>query len=107
MNRHVVLHSAAKHLNKRTLRLIGFAAGAVAGCAAVMSFLGAMLMIRQLQLVSAQKKALPVIQRAAQLYLDQNGGSETPAQRRRKVFRFPRSGDAAVPEAEEPKEPEN
>ena len=78
MNNHLALHTAAKHLNKRTLRYIGFAAGAVAGCAAVISFLGTMLMLRQLQLVAAQKRALPVIQRAAQLYLDQNGRGTSP-----------------------------
>ncbi|MCI9194177.1 MAG: hypothetical protein HFF14_01215 [Angelakisella sp.] len=103
MNNHLALHTAAKHLNKHTLRYIGFAAGAVAGCAAVISFLGTMLMLRQLQLVAAQKRALPVIQRAAQLYLDQNGQGDIPA-RRRKAFRFPRRQDSCFSLEVEPLE---
>lgn len=89
MNHRALLY-AAKHINKRTLHLLAAAGAVLAACAAVMSFLGALLMIRQLQLVSAQKKALPVLQRAAQLYLDQNAPEETPARRRRKFFRLPR-----------------
>lgn len=88
MTRPRVLH-AAKYVNKNTLRLLTVLGGVMAACAAVMSFLGALLMIRQLQLVSAQKKALPVLQRAAQLYLDRNAPGDAPVQRRRKVFRFP------------------
>jgi len=89
---------AAKHLNKDTLRLAAVLGGILAACAAVMSFLGALLMIRQLQLVSAQRKALPVLQQAAQLYLDQNGSVEAPVRRRRKLFRFPEVKQDETPE---------
>lgn len=93
---------AAKHINKDTLRLLTVLGMVMAVCAAVMSFLGALLMFRQLRLISAQRKALPVIQRAAQLYLDQNAPAETPAQRRRKFFRFPRvKKEPVVVEVEE------
>ena len=71
----------AKLASRRTLRLLGILGTVMAVCAAVVSALGALLMVRQLQLVSAQKKALPVLQRAAQVYLDQNAPQEEPAAR--------------------------
>lgn len=106
MSPHRILR-ASRHINKRTLHLLAILGAALAVCAAVMSLLGALLMVRQLQLVSAQKKALPVLQRAAQLYLDQNAPEETPAQRRRKFFLFPgKKPDAAAMEVGEGPEEE-
>ena len=45
------------------------------------------MMVRQLQLVSAQRKALPVLQEAAQLYLEKNAPvKSTPAARKKKLL---------------------
>ena len=40
MNNHLALHTAAKHLNKRTLRYIGFAAGAASRGTQMIAALG-------------------------------------------------------------------
>ena len=92
-----------KLLNRRTLRMLSILAAVAAICTAVMSALGALLMVRQLQLVALQRRTLPVLRQAAQLYLDQNAPAPVPAPRR-KWFRLPHQAKAAevpVP-AEEP-----
>lgn len=93
-----------KYLNKGTLRLLAAVGMVTAGCVAVTSCLGAVLIVRQLRLISAQRKALPVLQRAAEVYLAKNAPEEKPAQGRRKVFLFPKAApdiaDEADPEAD-------
>ena len=68
-----------KLLNRRTLRMLSILAAVAAVCTAVMSALGALLMVRQLQLVALQRRTLPVLRQAAQLYLDQNAPAPGPA----------------------------
>lgn len=62
-----------RYINKRTLRLLTALGMVMAASVAVISCLGAVLMVRQLRLISAQRKALPVLQRAAEVYLEKNG----------------------------------
>ena len=88
----MVTHHAARHavklVNKRTLKFLAVLGTVMAVCTAVMSALGALLMVRQLQLVSAQRKALPVLQEAAQLYLEKNAPErKVPAPRKKKFLR--------------------
>ena len=83
-----------KLLNRRTLRMLSILAAVAAVCTAVMSALGALLMVRQLQLVALQRRTLPVLRQAAQLYLDQNAPASVPAPRR-KWFRLPHQAKAA------------
>lgn len=80
-----------KYVNKGTLRLLATAGVVTAACVAVTSCLGAVLIVRQLRLISAQRKALPVLQKAAEAYLAKNAPEELPNQGRRKVFRFPKA----------------
>lgn len=101
MINHYRVHPA-KLLNRRTLRMLSILAAVAAVCTAVMSALGALLMVRQLQLVALQRRTLPVLRQAAQLYLDQNAPASVPAPRR-KWFRLPQAKAAEVPvPAEEP-----
>ena len=87
MANHHAARRAVKLVNKRTLKFLAFLGTVMAVCAAVMSALGALLMVRQLQLVSAQRKALPVLQEAAQLYLEKNAPvKSTPAARKKKLL---------------------
>lgn len=90
-----------KYVNKGTLRLLAIAGMVTAACVAVTSCLGAVLIVRQLRLISAQRKALPVLQKAAEAYLAKNAPEELPDGGRRKVFRFPKAvPDAAAVEAD-------
>ena len=75
-----------KLLNRRTLRMLSILAAVAAICTAVMSALGALLMVRQLQ-------------------LDQNAPAPVPAPRR-KWFRLPqaKAAEVPVPAAEMPRE---
>lgn len=101
MINHYRIHPT-KLLNRRTLRMLTILAAVAAVCTAVMSALGALLMVRQLQLVALQRRTLPVLRQAAQLYLDQNAPAPVPAPRR-KWFRLPQAKAAEVPvPAEEP-----
>lgn len=87
MANHRAARRAVKLVNKRPLKFLAFLGTVMAVCAAVMSALGALLMVRQLQLVSAQRKALPVLQEAAQLYLEKNAPAKsTPAARKKKLL---------------------
>ena len=104
MDRHSVLR-LTKYLNKGTLRLLAAVGMVTAGCVAVTTCLGAVLMVRQLQLISAQRKALPVLRRAAEVYLRNNAPEELPAQRR-KGFLFPKAAEEAVAPPEDGQEPE-
>lgn len=88
-------------LNRRTLKLLTVLGTVAAVCTAVISALGALLMVRQLQLISLQRRTLPVLRQAAQLYLDQNAPEPAPNPRRRS-FLFPRVKKAAPAPAEEP-----
>ena len=78
MINHYRIHPT-KLLNRRTLRMLTILAAVAAVCTAVMSALGALLMVRQLQLVALQRRTLPVLRQAAQLYLDQNAPASVPA----------------------------
>lgn len=80
-----------KYINKGTLRLLAVLGMVMAGCIAVTTCLGAVLMVRQLQLISAQRKALPTLRKAAEVYLRNNAPEELPAQKRRKAFTFPKA----------------
>ena len=51
MANHRAVRRAVKLVNKRTLKFLAFLGTVMAVCAAVMSALGALLMVRQLQLV--------------------------------------------------------
>ena len=94
-----------RYINKRTLRLLAALGVVTAGCIAVISCLGAVLMVRQLRLISAQRKALPVLQRAAEVYLEKNGENVG----RKKSFFHPKATTdiAVVPLDEEAEESEN
>lgn len=83
----------ARLLNRRTLKLLTFLGTVTAVCAAILSALGALLMVRQLQLVALQRRTLPVLRQAAQLYLEQNAPEAAPVTRRR-LFLFPRAKQA-------------
>lgn len=71
-----------RYINKRTLRLLAALGAVTAGSVAVTSCLGAVLMVRQLRLIAEERKALPVLRRAAEVYLEKNG--ETVGRGRRK-----------------------
>ena len=55
MTKRQMIRQAGRLVNKRTLRLFALLGTVTAVCAAVMSALGALLMVRQLQLISAQR----------------------------------------------------
>ncbi len=86
MTKKALARRAGKLVNRRTLRFLTILGTALAVCTAVMSALGALLMVRQLQLISAQKKALPMLQKAAEVYLEKNAPERLP---RKKKFLFP------------------
>lgn len=88
-------------LNKRTLKLLTVLGTVAAVCTAVVSALGALLMVRQLQLISLQRRTLPVLRQAAQLYLEKNAPEAAP-ETRRKRFLFPLAKKAEPAPAEEP-----
>ena len=75
----------AKVVNKRTLKLLSLAAVAITAATAVISALGALLVVKQLRLVDEQQKTLPVLKRAAELYIRQNEPeAETPSKHLRR-----------------------
>lgn len=87
--------------DERTIKLLTVLGAVVLACTAISSALHALLAARQLQLISLQRKTLPVLRQAAQLYLDQNA-PETTSATRRKLFLFPRKKAAdPVPEDDE------
>lgn len=89
MTKRQMIRQAGRLVNKRTLRLFALLGTVTVVCAAVMSALGALLMVRQLQLISAQRKALPVMRRAAEVYLEKNA-PEAVSTHRKKPFFLPR-----------------
>ena len=98
MTKRQMIRQAGRLMNGRTLRLLAALGTVMAVCAAVMSALGAMLVVRQLQLISAQRKALPVMRRAAEVYLEKNAPQEVPLRKKRFLFPIARA------EKEEPAE---
>ena len=101
MKNYHIIRQAGRLVNRRTLRLLAVLGTVLTVCTAVMSALGALLMVRQLQLVSAQRKALPVLQKAAETYLRKNAPEEPPRAKQR-LFRFP--GAREVPPEEDDEE---
>ncbi len=98
MTKSILIRRAGKLVNRRTLRFLALAGTVLTVCTAVMSALGALLMVRQLQLVSAQRKALPVLQKAAEVYLRKNAPEELPQRKKRLLFR---KGEESAPENRE------
>lgn len=94
-----------RYINKKTLHLLAALGVVTAGCIAVISCLGAVLMVRQLRLISAQRKALPVLQRAAEVYLEKNG--EKVGKKKRFLHPKATADITVVPQDEEPEESED
>ena len=111
MTKKVLVRRAGRLINRRTLRLLTVLGTVLAVCTAVMSALGALLMVRQLQLISAQKKTLPVLRSAAEVYLEKNAPERLPRKKRfflpaakndRFVIRLGKKGAAPAEEPENP-----
>ena len=89
----------AKVVNKRTLKLLSLIGALLAAAAAVVSALGALLVVKQLRLAEEQRKALPVLRRAAELYIEQNEPEAEKPSRRPRPRRDPVPADpASAPE---------
>lgn len=86
MSKYQLALRAGKLLNRRTLRFFAILGTVMAVCTAILSALGAVLVVRQLRLVSLQRKTLPVLRDAAQLYLEKNGGVKSAAGRKKRLF---------------------
>ena len=69
MTKSILIRRAGKLINRRALRFLALVGTVLTVCTAVMSALGALLMVRQLQLVSAQRKAVPVLKNPGVVYL--------------------------------------
>lgn len=87
MMKQQLVRRAARLLDRRTLRFFAILGTVLAVCSAIVSALGAVLLVRQLQLVALQRKTLPILRDAAQLYLEKNGVEKaTPSRKKRLLF---------------------